>query len=150
LTAAAAFALVLAPPAHASPRCHTADLSGHLGHVTGGAGSRFAPLVLRNTSSRSCSVRGYVGAKFRGHATTVVRVPGTPRRTVLLRPGRSAVSDTRWSAIPAGSATHCPTPSTLLVTPPDETTQLIVRWTGGAVCGDYELDVKALREQAGG
>jgi len=140
-------ALALAAPA---PRCHTADLSGHLGHVTGGAGSRFAPLVLKNTSSHDCTVRGYVGGSFRGHVTKVVRVTGTPVRTVLLRPGHSAVSDTRWSAIPAGSSTHCPTPSTLLVTPPDETTQLTVKWTGGMVCGGYELDVKALRPQTGG
>jgi Domain of unknown function (DUF4232) len=143
-------ALVAAPAGAAVPRCHTADLAGHLGHVTGGAGSRFAPLVLENASAHPCSVRGYVGGTFRGHATKVVRVPGTPVTTVLLRPGRSAVADTRWSAIPRGSSTGCPTPSTLLVTPPDETTRSTVKWTGGMVCGGYELDVKALRAQAGG
>jgi hypothetical protein len=146
-----ALLLATAAPAHAAtPRCHTADLSGHLGRVTGGAGSRFAPLVLKNASSHTCTVRGYVGGTFRGHVTKVVRVAGTPVTTVSLRPGRSAVSDTRWSAIPSGSATRCPTPSRLLVTPPDETTRLTVKWTGGMVCGGYELDVKALRAQLGG
>jgi hypothetical protein len=131
----------------AAGMCHTADLSAHMGRVDAGAGSRFAPLVLENTSDRACTVRGYVGGRFVGHTTKVVRVAGTPIATVTLAPGRSAVSDMRWSAIPPGSSTHCPTPSRLQITPPDETTQLTLKWRGGVVCGGYELDVKALRAQ---
>jgi hypothetical protein len=140
---------VLAAPAHAAaaPRCHTADLSAHMGRVDAGAGSRFAPLVVRNTSTHACTVRGYVGGRFVGHTTHVIRVTGNPVVTVALTPGKSAVSDMRWGAIPSGGATHCPTPSTLEVTPPDETTQLKLKWSGGMICGGYALQVKALRAQ---
>jgi hypothetical protein len=139
---------VLAAPAHAAaPRCHTGNLSARMGRVDAGAGSRFAPLVLKNMSAHTCTLRGYVGGKFVGHTTRVIRVTGDPVVTVSLTPGKSAVSDMRWGAIPTGSSTHCPTPSSLDVTPPDETTHLKLQWTGGMICGNYELQVKALRAQ---
>src|ERR1700759_3140683 len=116
-----------------------------MGQVDAGAGSRFAPLVLKNVSAHTCTVRGYVGGKFVGHITHVIRVAGNPVVTVSLAPGESAVSDMRWGAIPTGSSTHCPTPSSLNITPPDETTQLKLQWRGGMICGDYTLQVKALR-----
>jgi hypothetical protein len=140
-------AVLLLAAAAATPRCHTADLTVHMGRVDAGAGSRFAPLVLKNTSTHTCTVRGYVGARFVGHTTHVVRVTGTPLTTVSLTAGKSAVSDMRWGAIPTGSATQCPTPSALEITPPDETTQLKLKWSGGMICGGYELQVKALRAQ---
>ncbi len=145
---AAVCAGVVAAPASARSslaRCHTAGLAGHLGRIDAGAGSRFAPLVLVNTSSRSCTLRGYVGGRLAGIKTRVVRVSGVPVTTVTLRPGGAAVSDLRWSAIPSNTS-GCPTPSRFDVTPPDETTQLTVTWRGGPVCGG-EIDVRALRAQ---
>jgi hypothetical protein len=144
---AAGFGSLLAPAsAHAAPRCHTAGLSGRLGRVDAGAGSRFVPLVLRNTSSHTCTLRGYIGGRLEGLETHVVRVGGTPVSTVTVRPGKAAVSDIRWSAIPADT-TGCPTPTTFAVTPPDETAQLRVKWRGGEVCGGGRIDVRPLRAQ---
>ena len=42
-------------------RCHTGDLAGSLQPGDSGAGQRHATVVLRNTSSRTCTVKGYGG-----------------------------------------------------------------------------------------
>jgi hypothetical protein len=127
----------------ASPgRCHTADLAASLQPGSPGAGQRFATLVLRNTSGRTCTVEGYggiglvaaSGAPLPTHQDRVLPAPGT----VALRPGGSARSQLHWSAVPgAGDATSgdCqPTAAALQVIPPDETSPLSVAWTQGPVC----------------
>jgi hypothetical protein len=107
--------------------------------------------VLVNRSARTCTVRGYVGGQLYGVtgklSTRVVRDHSRPVATVTLAPGRAAVSDIRWSAIPAGTASSCPQPRSFSVTPPDEVATLRVSWHGGQVCGGGELDVRPLRAQ---
>ena len=128
-------------------RCHTADLSGRLGFIQGAAGSRFGPLVLKNRSYHTCTLFGFVGGQFynaagRKIATRIVRDHSVPERTIKLAPGRSAHAELHWSAIPSGGATRCPVPRSFAVTPPDERTQLRVRWTAGRVCGRGRIDVR--------
>lgn len=152
LVLAGGCAAVLAAPrgAQAASRCHTSDLTGHFGFIQGAAGSRFGPLVLVNTSHHTCTVRGFIGGQLigaGGHhlATNIVRDHSTPVHTITVHPGGKAVSTVRWSAIPSGSGT-CPTPRSLRVTPPDETTTLRVVWPAGQqICGGGEIDVRALR-----
>jgi hypothetical protein len=129
-------------------RCHTAELSGRFGFIQGAAGSRFGPLVLTNRSHLGCTVRGYLGAQLIGRGgrplhTVVVRDRSRAPRTVRLRPGHSAAATIRWSAIPAGTAT-CALPRSIRVTPPDETTQLRLRWRSGRVCGGGRINVRPL------
>src|ERR671935_1016039 len=131
-------------------RCHTADLSGRLGFIQGAAGSRFGPLVLKNRSHHTCTLFGYIGGQLYGAAgrrlpTRIVRDHSRPEHTVTVAPGRSAFAELHWAAIPSGSATRCPVPRSFAVTPPDERTQLRVRWTAGWVCGHGRIDVRPVR-----
>jgi hypothetical protein len=153
ILAAALAAAAVAAPAHAAsiPRCHTADLAGHLTNFDAGAGQRFASLVLANTSSHTCTLRGYVGGQLYGApgkqiATSVVRDPGTIA-TLTVKAGQKAVTDMRWGAIPSGSATSCPTPKSFHVTPPDETTTLTASWGAGMICESGRIEVRPLRAQ---
>src|SRR5438034_10718738 len=121
-------------------RCHTADLSGRLGVIQGAAGSRFGPLILTNRSHHTCTLFGYIGGQLYNAAgrplpTRIVRDHSQPERTVTVAPGRNAFADLHWSAILSGNARRCPRPRSFAVTPPDERTQLRVRWTAGWVCG---------------
>ncbi|HEU4656420.1 MAG TPA: DUF4232 domain-containing protein [Capillimicrobium sp.] len=155
---AGALAAVLAVPgmaAAATPRCHTADLSARVGQVQAGAGQRQATLTLRNHSGHTCHTQGYVGlqlADARGRAlpTSTVRVDG-PAPKVRLRPGARAVATLQWGVIPAGNEPAdgpCePTPTDLLVIPPDETTQTAARWTQGPVCQRGRFEVGPLRRK---
>ena len=131
-------------------RCHTADLSGRLGFVQGAAGSRFGPLVLENRSRRACTLFGYIGGQLYDAAgrripTRIVRDPSRARHIVLLAPGNRAFAELHWPAIPTGGARSCPRPRTFAVTPPDERTQLRVRWTAGWVCGHGRIEVRPVR-----
>ena len=131
-------------------RCHTSDLSGRLGFIQGAAGSRFGPLVLKNRSHHTCTLFGYIGGQLYNAAgrklpTRIVRDHSRPEHTVTVAPGRRAFADLHWSAIPSGGASRCPQPRTFAVTPPDERTQLRVRWTAGWVCGHGRIDVRPVR-----
>lgn len=70
-----------------------------------------------------------------------------PPQTVTVRPRGTVSSQLQWSVVPgAGDATsgQCqPTPATLQVIPPDETTALSVPWSGGPVCQAGTIDQQA-------
>jgi Protein of unknown function (DUF4232) len=128
-------------------RCHTADLSGRLGFIQGAAGSRFGPLILTNRSRHACTLYGFIGGQLYGAAgrrlpTRIVRDHSVPERTIRVAPGRHAFAELHWAAIPSGGARRCPQPRSFAVTPPDEYTQLRVRWTAGPVCGRGRIDVR--------
>ncbi len=125
-------------------RCRTSDLSAELAWVEGAAGSRYSAIVLTNRSRRSCTIYGYGGLQLldaRGRAvpTRQERDRTTRPALVVLRPGRSVHADLHWSAVaqPGDSQTGTcqPEPAYLLVTPPDETRSLRIRWNAGPVCG---------------
>jgi hypothetical protein len=135
------------------PRCHTRDLAGRLERGSPGAGQRYATLLLRNRSSHRCRVFGYIGAQLLGSGgralpTRIVRDHSLTPRTVVLRPGRSAQALLHWGAIPSGAEPQSgpcePTPQRIEITPPDETTQLIVPWRFGPVCQRGRIDVRPL------
>ncbi|EPD68222.1 DUF4232 domain-containing protein [Streptomyces sp. HGB0020] len=117
-------------------RCHTSELRATVGRNDPGAGQENFPVVLTNTSSRTCTVRGYPGAAFVDGAGKQLgpdpkRSPGTPA-TVTLKPGKSAWAGLTFSN-PEISGAHAATPASLLVTPPDERDSLTVTWKGGQV-----------------
>lgn len=119
-----------------STRCHTSELRASVGRNDPGAGQENFPIVLTNTSSHSCTVRGYPGAAFQSAAGKQLgpdpkRSSGTPE-TVTLTPGGSAWAGLTFSN-PEVSEAHAATPATLVVTPPDERDSLKVKWTGGQV-----------------
>ncbi|MGW4988875.1 DUF4232 domain-containing protein [Streptomyces mirabilis] len=117
-------------------RCHTSELRATVGANNPGAGQENFPVVLTNTSHRTCTLRGFPGAAF-------VDVSGKqlgpdPRRsadtptTVTLTPGRSAWAGLTFSN-PGISGAKTATPASLIVTPPDERDPLKVTWKGGEV-----------------
>ncbi|GGW11025.1 lipoprotein [Streptomyces libani subsp. rufus] len=123
-------------PAAASTRCHTAELRATVGRNDPGAGQENFPVVLTNTSARTCTLRGYPGAAFVDTAGTQLgpdprREPGTPV-TVTLKPGHSAWAGLTFSN-PEISGAKTATPAALLVTPPDERAPLKAAWRGGPV-----------------
>ncbi|MFJ2302038.1 DUF4232 domain-containing protein [Streptomyces sp. NPDC087787] len=120
----------------ASTRCHTSELRASVGRVNPGAGQENFPVVLTNTSGRTCTVRGYPGAAFvdasgRQLGPDPKRSSGTPT-TVTLKPGRSAWAGLTFSN-PGVSGARTATPAALIVTPPDERDHLTVKWTAGQV-----------------
>jgi hypothetical protein len=119
-----------------STRCHTSELEATLGRNDPGAGQKNFPVILTNTSSRSCTLHGYPGAAFVDASGEQLgpdpkREPGTAV-TVTLAPGQNA-----WSGItfanPEISGARTATPDALLVTPPDERDPLKVMWSAGEV-----------------
>ncbi|MDF3298960.1 DUF4232 domain-containing protein [Streptomyces tropicalis] len=120
----------------AGTRCHTSELRASVGRNNPGAGQENFPVVLTNTSHRTCTVRGYPGAAFVDASGTRLgpdprRSPGTPV-TVTLKPGASAWAGLTFSN-PEVSGARTAAPAALIVTPPDERDHLTVRWTAGRV-----------------
>ncbi|MEU2221707.1 DUF4232 domain-containing protein [Streptomyces sp. NPDC018347] len=127
---------VASATAAAGSRCHTSELRASVGRNDPGAGQENFPLVLTNTSGRTCTLRGYPGAAFVNGSGARLgadprREPGSPV-SVTLRPGQSAWAGLAFSN-PGISGARSATPATLLVTPPDERDQLRVAWPGGPV-----------------
>lgn len=144
------------PPAPASttagpPRCHTADVAVEFLPAQGATGHSFRSVALHNTAGGACTVYGYVGMLMLdagGHPlpTTVQRgggMLGTPApTTVTLPPMAIAYFELEYSDIQSGPS-PCPTSSQVEVTPPDETTQVIVN-AQLAPCADGRLIITAL------
>lgn len=123
--------------ASGSSRCHTSELRANVGGNDPGAGQENFPIVLTNMSGRTCTVRGFPGAAFLNASGTQVganpvRETGGTATTVTLKPGQSAWAGLTFSN-PEISGAKTATPTTLVVTPPDEKDPLKVTWTNGAV-----------------
>ncbi|MFJ7768449.1 DUF4232 domain-containing protein [Streptomyces sp. NPDC097107] len=136
-------------------RCHTSELRAAVGRVDPGAGQRNFPIVLTNTSDRTCALYGYPGAAFVDASGKQLgpdpeRAPSSPR-TVTLTAGKSAWAGLSFSS-PQISGARTATPAALLVTPPDERDPIKVEWKAGEVPvgGDESsVSVTALEPGAG-
>jgi hypothetical protein len=119
-------------------------------------GSAGTTLTLTNTSGHGCTMLGYVGLLRLNHsrqpmATTlqrrrsmIYRDPGP--HPVTLAPGATASAGIGWGDNPAGNETErsCRRSRYLEVTPPDETSHLVVRTPPISACGGY-LSVTAMQ-----
>jgi hypothetical protein len=124
----------------ASDRCHTNELSLSLGPPDGAAGNIYVPVVLRNSSTRTCNVAGYPGVSLLDGAGTMIgtaatREPGPPVANVRLAPGAAAstaVHTVNQGIAPGGC---WPASAKVRVYPPNELNALEV---AGAVtvCGN--------------
>ncbi|QHC32826.1 MULTISPECIES: DUF4232 domain-containing protein [unclassified Streptomyces] len=122
--------------AAASSRCHTSELRASVGRNDPGAGQENFPVVLTNTSGRTCTVRGFPGAAF-VNASGGQLGPNPGREsgsstTITLKPGQSAWAGLTFSN-PGVSGAKTAKPAALLITPPNERDHLKVTWTGGEV-----------------
>jgi len=124
------------------PRCHTTDLSARLAPAPGGAaaGHILMTLILTNKSSHVCHVYGYPGALLLGAShqplpTTVARDPNTKPFSVALIPnGSASASMLADNGVPGAGEPETgpcePNAYSLEITPPDETTQLVIPLSG--------------------
>ncbi|MEU6430860.1 DUF4232 domain-containing protein [Microbispora sp. NPDC046973] len=136
----------------APERCRTTGLRARVGRQDPAAGNRYAPLVLTNTSAKTCWVYGFVGLVLidgRGDVlrTRTRRESVTPHR-VTLRPGASAHARLHWTVVPSGHETRCPASARLMIIPPDEVAHLEVPFTA-TVCDDGRIDARPMAPGAG-
>jgi len=132
-----------APPA----RCHSADLTVAWGAATNPTPETVSrPLVFTNRALAPCQLLGFPGlALIDITDVTVVRTTDAPG-AVLLQPGQTATAVLTWTTA-AGTYTGAactPGATGITVTPPDESTALIVQ---GAitVCGTGVITTTPLR-----
>ncbi|WP_329564643.1 DUF4232 domain-containing protein [Kitasatospora sp. NBC_01266] len=116
-----------AKPTAVSDRCHTSELKADVQLQPDFPGK--AMVMLTNIGKRSCSVYGYLG--YGGLLadnsrvtlnTSRVAYPG-PSVAATLKPGTTAFSGLKWSSCDKSDPT-CHVLAGVIVTPPDETTQL--------------------------
>ncbi|MFN2452384.1 MAG: DUF4232 domain-containing protein [Candidatus Dormibacteria bacterium] len=136
-------------------RCHTNQVAVQFLPAQGATGHSFRSAALRNTAGGTCTVYGYVGmllldAAGRPLPTVVQRGGGMlgtpPPALVALRPMAIAYFEMEYSNMQSGPS-PCPTSAQVEVTPPDETTHLLVDLPL-APCADGRLIVTALHDGA--
>jgi len=132
-------------------RCHTVGLSlSTVGPPGVGAGNAVQEFGLTNRGPVACTFFGYVGMALIDAAgnvlpTRVVRDTGTRfpfahRAQYTVAPGATAPFWVHWEDVPA-TQPGCTSSAGVLVTPPDETTQLRLDGVQIMACGGGELDV---------
>ncbi|GAA5056560.1 hypothetical protein GCM10023318_34120 [Nocardia callitridis] len=90
-------------------------------------------IVLTNTSTEACLVQGYPGLDLTGPEDPNGTVYTLPRQEtgfapVTVEPGAAATADLTYLA----GGTDGWIPNTIVLTPPDTTTQLVIDWPDGA------------------
>lgn len=123
----------------AAGRCHTGDLA--FSWASPGPGrdatqQQRASVVLRNTSGHTCAMHGFPGVDLVNSGTQwpLVRDSQSPA-TVTLAPGRSTrftVTFLPWNATGNDPADDF-APTTVVITPPNETTSYDLPWRWGRV-----------------
>ncbi|MGO5148464.1 DUF4232 domain-containing protein [Bifidobacterium boum] len=113
----------------------------------GGAGSSYPYLVLTNSGSRTCTLRGYPGVSLR-HGDMQIGAAAERDRTVdastiTLQPGQSAHSALR--IVNAGnfdSSACTPTAAdTMLIYPPDQKESISIDATGITGCANSDTQI---------
>jgi hypothetical protein len=115
------------------PRCVTGDLKGSFGTGDAGAGSQFLPLMLTNTTSRTCELVGYPGVSYvtgdDGHQVGPAAAMDGPRNPqVDLSAGKAAVAQLRLVNVANFDAGACKPVAVrgVRVYPPGDTASLFV------------------------
>jgi ABC-type transport system substrate-binding protein len=119
------------------PNCATSELKGSLGPEEGAAGSVYAPLLLANSGTRTCELRGFPGVSYvagaDGHQVGPAAAMGGPRGgEVVLKPGAAAAAQLQLANVANFDAAACqPTPVRgLRVYPPGDTESLYIERAG--------------------
>jgi hypothetical protein len=107
--------------------CSTDQLKASLGETQSGAGQRYTVLILTNTGTKTCELRGFPGVSLLDAAGKQLGEPasreGSEGPTVSIAPGASASTTLHTSAQGLGAACE-PTSTQLRVYPPDNTAAL--------------------------
>jgi hypothetical protein len=139
------------PSARTGPRCRTGGLRVSLGRIEAAAGSRYAMLVLANTSGRPCRLVGHPrvsAVDAAGHPLGPVAspAPGNPRRRLELFPGAVASTVLHWAGHAAGP---CRPESTYLRVYPPGAGRAATVHARVQLCGDV-FDVRDLTRGSAG
>jgi hypothetical protein len=116
-------------------RCTLDQLTASLGRTTGEAGQRHTTVVWTNTSGAACVMDGFGGVDLEGPDDPMGRTYSLPRASAAtesfsLAPGKEAHTTITWLPPQDGPGW---TPTTMRVTPPNETRSAQLEWPGGAV-----------------
>ncbi|MEU1657780.1 DUF4232 domain-containing protein [Streptomyces griseofuscus] len=119
--------------------CRTADLAIDAVDASPDKTSGRIDVTMVNRGSTTCSATGFPGVDIKDadHTSSPVdRGPAQPRITVL-KPGAAAVFDIAYDIDSSGKSLTSPTD--ILVTPPNETHTVDLKWPAGAkpVKGSY-------------
>jgi hypothetical protein len=152
-TAATTSATIPVDPAN----CAASELRGSLGPAEGAAGSVIQTLVLTNTGSRTCELRGFPGVSYvagdDGHQVgPAAAMDGARGGEVRLAPGKSAGASLKLANVANFDAAVCrPTAVRgLRVYPPGDTGALFVPREGTGCAGTppgEQLSVQTLTAQ---
>ncbi|MFD9281881.1 DUF4232 domain-containing protein [Streptomyces mirabilis] len=118
-------------------RCHTAGLGFSFGSGDGKVSSsddqQQLAVVLKNKTSAACTVQGFPGVdlKSSGGSWSLTRSGATPKK-VTLAAGSSTTFTITFLPWNQGSGTEFKATS-VVVTPPNETTSTTLAWPGGSV-----------------
>ncbi|MFF2126583.1 DUF4232 domain-containing protein [Streptomyces olivochromogenes] len=118
-------------------RCHTAGLGFSFGSGDGKISSsddqQQLAVVLKNKTSAACTIQGFPGVdlKSSGGSWSLTRSSATPKK-VTLAAGSSTTFTITFLPWNQGSGTEFKATS-VVVTPPNETTSTTLAWPGGSV-----------------
>lgn len=118
-------------------RCHTAGLGFSFGSGDGKVSSsddqQQLAVVLKNKTSAACTIQGFPGVdlKSSGGSWSLTRSNATPKK-VTLAAGSSTTFTITFLPWNQGSGTEFKATS-VVVTPPNETTPTTLAWPGGSV-----------------
>ncbi|WP_328377174.1 DUF4232 domain-containing protein [Streptomyces sp. NBC_00440] len=127
-----------------SKRCHTGELTFNWGGPHGGAPDmqadyqQMATVRLANSGNRTCTLHGFPGVRLISTTGETWDLPRSSDKssTMTLSPGDDT-SMVSMNILPLPNAMKGPKPfkvSQVLITPPDETTHVTLKWPyGGAV-----------------
>ena len=122
----------------ADAHCATTQLKATLGQPDAGAGQVRTPLVLTNTGSAACDLRGFPGVSLLDASGKQMGQPagreGSEGTTVVLKPGGSATATLHTNS---GIAGNCTGPSVALRIYPPDNTQAIELPTQYTACGTF-------------
>jgi uncharacterized protein DUF4232 len=134
-------------PTHAAaavPRCHTGRLYLTVSGSNGAAGHIAVTLRFRSVAPTGCSFYGFPGMQLVSatgqNLTTHLlwgtgsQLPSVPKKTILVQPGGAAYAVFMYADVPTGNET-CPVVGYYVVTPPNETTSIVVPAHGATPCG---------------
>jgi hypothetical protein len=118
------------------PTCPTTGLAASISGSSGAAGTIETTVALKSTSPSPCVLSGYPGMQLLDAAsnslpTNVVRkgnynFTAMAPTTVTLTTGQTAYFNLGYTDVPTGSETTCPTSASVEITPPNDTTHLVV------------------------
>jgi hypothetical protein len=161
-TSAATTATTTSAPATSAGlgKCLASQLTATLGAGSGsGAGHAYPVLVLTNSGSTACTVRGYPGVSFVGNGTgtqlgaaATREAAGIPITTLTLAPGAAAHAQLSITMAGNYDATTCKPKAAdgLRVYPPDETHSVFVATTTYTACQSTSIVLLIVRPlQAG-